>query len=115
MTPPSQVKVLNQRLWTAYERGIDVGSTAPLAFVIRAHSEVDANALASRLGGDLIWLKKKWWPFGRRWELAVKGRPVRLTLDAIDEWSAELATAIEPLDARLTHWVPTPDASVPHV
>ena len=110
-----RVKVLNTRLWTAYERGMDVGSTTPLAFVIRAHSETDARSLASKLGGDLIWLKQKWWPLGRRWELAVKGRPVRLTLEAIDRWSDEIASAIEPLDARLTHWVPAPAASVPHV
>jgi len=99
---------LNRRLWQAYERALDVGTTTPLAFIIRARTEDDARAIATRLGAQVVWLKKRRWPFGRRWELALKGRPVTLTLEAIDDWSDEVVHSIAPYDALLTHWVPAP-------
>jgi hypothetical protein len=104
----SQATTLNQRLWAAYHGELLLGATAPLAFIVRARTEADARALAGSLGGEVIWLKRKWWRLRWQWELAMLGRPVPLTISAIDQWSEEIERAIKPVDARLTHWVPAP-------
>lgn len=100
---------LNRRLWKAYERVVSTGSTTPLAFIVRARTDRDAEQLRVRFithQCDFVWLKKKWWPFGRPWELVFKSAPMTYSLDAVDAWTDALDRELAPLGAELTHWVP---------
>ena len=101
---------LNRDLWHAYEGVIRPGTKAPLAFVLRARTEQAATLLSEQFkakGYEIVWIKRKWWPSRRRWEVAAKtSESLELTPEAIDRWSASLLRDLEPYDAFLTHWVP---------
>jgi len=91
---------------------MSAGMVTPLAFVVRARTEQDATALVSRFkseGCQMAWIKRKWWPSRRRWEIAAKtAESIALTLEDIDRWSLVLQEELEPYDALLMHWVPVP-------
>lgn len=105
---------LNRQLWQAYEHVVPAGATLPLAFIVRARTDRDADQLRAHFIGqqcDFVWLKKKWWPFGRPWELALKSTPITYSLEALDAWTDAVDRDLAPWEAELTHWVPVqPDA-----
>ena len=110
MNTDSRVHRLNRELWNAYERALQPGTKAPLAFVIRVRTEANAVLLRGRFesqGCQIAWLKRKWWPSRHRWELAAKTKDTfPLTIETIDQWSDRLQSEVQPYDAILTHWVP---------
>ena len=105
---------LNRQLWKAYERVVPTGATIPLAFIVRARTDRDAEQLRTRFIGqqcDFVWLKKKWWLFGRPWELALKSAPITYSPEALDAWTDAVDRELASMEAELTHWVPVrPDA-----
>ena len=101
---------MNRELWQSYDGARWAGDVAPLAFVIRAPTEGDATVLMERFrsrGCQIAWIKRKWWPSRRRWEIAAKNaESIALTFEAIDRWALDLQAELEPYGALLTHWVP---------
>jgi hypothetical protein len=100
---------LSQQLWKAYERVVPTGSIVPLAFIVRTRTARDAELLKSRFTAQrcaFVWLKKKWWPSARPWELVLKSAPMTYSPEALEAWSDAVDRELAPVGAELTHWVP---------
>ncbi len=105
--PNERTRRLYAERWADYVRyGIDTAATSPIAFIIEARTKQGAQQLAAELADGRFDVSRKWWPFGRRWRLTGKTRPLPLARASMDEWFEGLLRLLQRCDADLTHWVP---------
>ena len=105
--PYAATRKLYADLWADYVRyGVDTHATAPVAFAVHARTEEAAQRIAAELAEGQFAISRKWWPFGRRWRLMAKTRPMPLARASVDDWFEGLVRLLQRYDADLAHWVP---------
>jgi hypothetical protein len=103
------LRKLNDRLWPSYATFMGADKRAALGFIVRARSHDYAAGAAgalTRMGCEVADISKRSWPFGRRWQITAKGKPVVLDRPSVDAWSEGISAAVRDFDAVLAHWVP---------
>jgi hypothetical protein len=93
--------------WADYVRyGLDTTVTAPIALVIDARTEEEAQHIATAIAGGRFDISRKWWPFGRRWRVMAATRPLLLARASVDEWFDGVLHLLQCHDADFVNWVP---------
>ena len=89
---------------------VPLGTPFPIAMMVAVKNEAaipQVRGELARAGFEVASVDKKWWPFGRRWELAVKSQAPRPIDPAqIDPLLDRLDAALMPYDATVLTWVP---------
>jgi len=105
---------LRQLAWNAVERvftdrRLQFGFLFPVAGMV-AVTEEDAIANVrgelTRAGLEVSNVGRKRWPFGRRWEIAAKSRPLPIARAEVDSWLDNLEANLARYDADVLTWVP---------
>ena len=93
--------------WTDYMRyGLDTTVTAPIALVIDARTEEEAQHIATAIAGARVDISRKRWPFGRRWRVMTATHPLLLARASVDKWFDGVMHLLQLHDAELVDWVP---------
>src|SRR5262245_20868254 len=93
--------------WADYVRyKIDTTKTGPVGFVIKARNREDAQQIAPKLADGRFQISRKWWPFGRRWQLVAKSRPMPLARESVDAWFERVLQVLTRYDGEFADWVP---------
>ena len=101
--------------WRAVERafslnGMAPGTPCPIVVMVKVRTEDGAAAVSSALqrdGFQVASIEKRWWPFGRRWEVTANmPTPQPIVRAEIDHWLDRLETRVKPHDATVYTWVP---------
>jgi hypothetical protein len=105
---------LRQLAWNAVERvftdrRLEVGSQFPIAIMVAVreeHAIANVRGELTRAGLEVASVDKKRWPFGRRWEIAAKSRPLPIARAEVDSWLDNLEAKLAMYDADVLTWVP---------
>ena len=89
---------------------VALGTPFPIAMMVAVRREEaipQVRAELARAGLDVASVDKKWWPFGRRWEVAVKSQDPRpIDRAHIDSFLDRLEAVLAKHDAGVLTWVP---------
>jgi len=103
------------RMWQIVEGAfaddhVALGRPFPIALMIAVRREEAIPQIRTELaraGLDVASVDKKWWPFGRRWELAVKSQePVPIDRAHVESFLNTLEAVLVKYDAGVLTWVP---------
>jgi hypothetical protein len=105
---------LRSLAWNAVERvfaelHLVVGTSFPVAIMVKVRAEeavANVRSELARAGLEVANVEKRWWPFGRRWSIAAKSKPVPIARIDIDRWLNSLEANLARHDAVVTNWVP---------
>ena len=101
-------------VWQSFERifrdnHVPLGGLVPLIMMIEVRAEdvvPQVRTDLGRAGVDVHNIERSWWPFGRRWKVTAKSRPVPMTRAAVDERLDTLDAILAKHDATVVSWIP---------
>jgi hypothetical protein len=105
---------LRSLAWKSVERvladlHISVGASFPVAVMVKVRTEgavADVRTELGRAGLEVAGAERAWWPFGRRWSIAAKSKPVPIDRAEMDRWLDALESSLARHDAVVAGWVP---------
>ena len=91
------------------ELHLPVGTPFPVAVMVKVRAEDTVAHVRTELGRaglEVANVEKGWWPFGRRWSVAAKSKPLPIARPDMDRWLDALEASLGKHDAVVASWVP---------
>ena len=92
------------------ENKIPMGTPCSVVITVKVRTEEGAaqvRAALQRDGFQVMGGEKKWWPFGRRWQLdATMPTPRPIARDETDRWLDLVEDRLKVYDAEVAYWTP---------